>query len=148
MKYEKEKFKNLFKYSKKLDNIVFVFQNILILTFSYKEKIWSIFVVVMFICFFAFPIIYLSKLVKDFQFNMMLKDLTTRNLIPSWILKRRYLNNIVWFFFMFGFIFYTLIISHISYFFPVFLVIIVSTPWLIFKLIINKKEYEYIEKFF
>jgi hypothetical protein len=142
--------KQAWNFNKKLDRVLVVLQTLFFLTFSYRSNsvIWVIFIVVLFLCFFSLPLIYLTKFVKGNLLNARFKELADQGQIPKWIPRRRtwmYLswllagNPIIW-------IFFSVISLSFSSVAPWFVCIILLIPWVYIEWK-DKKEYSYIEKF-
>lgn len=148
--YKKEAFSKAWNYNKKLDRYLGIIQNIFIITFVYRETIFSLFVTIAFLGLPIAIVLYFIKMVKAAKLNYMIYDLTKQGYIPKWIVLRRviiYINSLLMSFSGFWII-GVIVISQITSNFnaPIIFSIILSLPWLLLE-IINKKEYKYFKEY-
>jgi len=144
--YNKDNFKKLWERNIKFDRLFVFLQSILILTFSYRENIWGLFVFISFISSFINLIIFFSKIIYGMQLSSMLRDLAKKEYIPHWIPARRRLIYIAFLIFNNPIVWFSVVIvtAHINSSFPLILVTIFSLPWIAVEWI-NRKERDYLK---
>ncbi|MFA6307306.1 MAG: hypothetical protein WCS88_03720 [Patescibacteria group bacterium] len=140
--------KSLWLYDRRLDRMLVILQTIFIVTFTFRDKIWGLFVAVAFICFFSLPLIYFSKFAKGHALNKKLRELVAQQKIPQWIPKRRTIIFVSWL--IIGhpvfWMFFTIISVEISRALPFILSIILAVPWYLLEHI-HRKEEKFLEPY-